>query len=98
VSVQKSENELFKAVTKLRNEDECRKFFYDLCTPAEISAMSERWYVARLLDKGGMSYRDIMEKTGISTTTISRVARFMYQEKYQGYKKILERIKKGEKE
>jgi TrpR-related protein YerC/YecD len=97
VTIQKNESELFKAIVELKDADECRRFFYDLCTPAELSAMSERWYLARLLDKGGMSYREIMEKTGISTTTVSRVARFMYQEKYQGYRTVLDRIRKGEK-
>lgn len=97
MTVQKNENELYKAILELKNIDECKRFFYDLCTPAELSAMSERWYVARLLEKGNLSYRDITEKTGISTTTISRVARFMFQEKYCGYKTIIERMKKGEK-
>ncbi len=75
---------------QLKTEDEIRRFLTDLCTPGEIKDFSERWLIARLLHKGGMSYRDISAATGASTTTVGRVARFLEQEPHQGYKIILE--------
>ncbi|SMF61079.1 YerC/YecD family TrpR-related protein [Allosphingosinicella indica] len=57
----------------------------DLCTPAEVHSLAERWHVARLLTTG-MSYREIHEATGVSTTTVVRVARFLNQEPHQGYR------------
>ena len=66
----------------------------DLCTPAEVRTLAERWHVARLLDGTDMSYRDIHEATGVSTTTIVRVARFLKQENNLGYRALLDRIKK----
>ena len=70
-----------------------RRFLIDLCTPAERRALSERWHVARLLDQGDLSYRQINEATGVSTTTIGRVARFLNEEPHQGYRLILDRQK-----
>lgn len=64
----------------------------DLCTPAEVRTVAERWHVARLLDGTDLSYRDIHEATGVSTTTIVRVARFLRQEPHQGYRRALDRI------
>jgi len=61
--------------------------------PAEFRAMAERWHVAQLLDKGGQSYRDINAETGVSTTTIARVARFLKDEPHQGYRAVLDRQK-----
>ena len=63
----------------------------DLCTPAEIHTLAERWHVARLLDGTELSYRDIHEATGVSTTTIVRVARFLRQEPNNGYRAALDR-------
>ncbi|HHI88672.1 MAG TPA: TrpR like protein, YerC/YecD [Hellea balneolensis] len=83
---------LARAFAMARNAEEVERFLVDLCTPAELRALSERWHVARLLDKGGMSYRDISAKTGVSTTTIGRVARFLNEEPHQGYRLILERM------
>ena len=69
------------------------KFLVDLCTPAELRALSERWHVAQLLDSGDLSYRDINAQTGVSTTTIARVARFLKDEPHQGYRAVLDRQK-----
>ncbi|MFA6279713.1 MAG: YerC/YecD family TrpR-related protein [Bdellovibrionales bacterium] len=87
------EKELFAAFMTLKNEDDCRRFFYDLCTPKELSDMAERWWVARLLNEGGLSYRAIHQLTGVSVTTIGRVARFLEQENYKGYKLVLDKNK-----
>jgi TrpR-related protein YerC/YecD len=88
---------LWQAIMQLKTPDECRRFFVDLCTPGEIADFTERWHIARLLDKGDQSYRDIAETTGASTTTVGRVARFLSQEGYQGYRMVLDRLKKAKK-
>jgi len=77
----------------LKDAQECRRFLLDICTPAEIKALSERWKVARLLHAGTTSYREIHEETGVSVTTIGRVARFLNQEPHQGYTAVLNRTK-----
>lgn len=72
----RAEHNLFNAVASLRSADECRAFFKDLCTPAEIQAMADRWAVVDWL-KQGLPYREIQKLTGVSVTTIGRVARFL---------------------
>ena len=66
--------ELMRAISLLENEQEALAFFTDLSTPAELEAMSDRWEVVPLLRKG-IPYRTIHERTGVSVTTITRVAR-----------------------
>ncbi|AIF81924.1 trpr like protein, yerc/yecd [endosymbiont of Acanthamoeba sp. UWC8] len=83
------ENELYEVILKLKTLEDCYAFFRDLCTPAEIKAMQERWHVAQLLHAGDLSYRDIYNRTGVSISTIGRVARFLKHEPYGGYRKIL---------
>ncbi len=84
---------LCRAITSLGDEKEARRFLADLCTPAEIRALSERWHVARLLSETDLSYREIHKVTGVSTTTIARVARFLNDEPHQGYQSVLSKIK-----
>jgi TrpR-related protein YerC/YecD len=69
-----SEDALFEAIVSLRNIDEGRNFFRDLCTPAELQALVDRWQVVKLL-KQDLPYRQIRTMTGVSVTTIGRVAR-----------------------
>ncbi len=64
----------------------------DLCTPAEVRTLAERWHVARLLQAGTLSYREISEHTGVSPTTVVRVARFLRQEPHQGYRAVIEKL------
>jgi len=71
-----AERNLFAAVAALRTAQECRAFFRDLCTPAELQAMADRWAVVEFL-KRGVPYREIHRITGVSVTTIGRVARFL---------------------
>ncbi len=85
--------ELYRAFCLLKNEDEARRFLIDICTPAEINALAERLAIACALDQGERSYRDIASDIGASTTTVARVARFLNQENYQGYKLIFSRMK-----
>jgi TrpR-related protein YerC/YecD len=74
------------------NEAEMSRLLTDLCTPAEIRTLAERWHVARLLDGTQLSYRDIHEATGVSTTTIVRVARFLRQEPHKGYRAAIDKL------
>ena len=67
---------LYKAFLTLDKPIEVRQFLLDLCTPSEVEAMVDRWWTASLL-KEGRSYREISEITGVSVTTIGRVARYM---------------------
>ena len=69
-----SERNLFAAMLTLKSVDECRAFFRDLCTPAELQALADRWAVVEWLQKG-LPYREIHRLTGVSVTTIGRVAR-----------------------
>ena len=85
---------LNEAILLLKNKNEVNDFLKDLCTPSELKALEERWSVAQLLYEDTLSYRDIATKLETSTTTVTRVARFLSNEPYQGYKKILKRIKK----
>ena len=71
-----AERNLCAAVATLRTAEECRAFFRDLCTPAELQAMSDRWAVVDYL-KRDVPYREIHRLTGVSVTTIGRVARFL---------------------
>src|SRR6185437_11509579 len=75
--------------------EEMGRLLTDLCTPAEIRTMAERWHVARLLDGTTLSYREIHDATGVSTTTIVRVARFLRQEPHQGYRGALDALAAG---
>ena len=81
---------LSEALLSLETAQEVKQFLEDLCTPAEIEAMVDRWRVAQLL-RQGMSYRDIREITEVSVTTIGRVARFI-EHGTGGYRTALERI------
>ena len=65
---------LYKAILTLKTEEECYAFFQDLCTVSELRAMEQRFEVAELLSQG-MIYNDILERTGASSATISRVNR-----------------------
>jgi TrpR-related protein YerC/YecD len=93
--VEKAENELYGAFLSLQSRKEVRDFLSDLATPAEIRAFVERWRITRLLDEGKLSYREIADEVGASTTTVTRCARFLREMPYQGYRKVLDRMKGG---
>ena len=84
-----AERNLFAAVASLRSAEECRAFFRDLCTPAEIQAMADRWAVVDWLMRG-VPYREINRLTGVSVTTVSRVARCL-ADGNGGYSLVLRR-------
>lgn len=86
--IRKQEKEkLFEAILSLENVEECARFFDDLCTINELNVMAQRLEVAVLL-KQGETFNTIVEKTGASTATISRVNRCL---KYGagGYESVL---------
>ncbi|MDF2567195.1 MAG: TrpR-like protein YerC/YecD [Oscillospiraceae bacterium] len=81
---------LFKAILTLKNEDECYNFFEDLCTVPELKAMSQRLHVAKMLSEKRV-YSDIVNETGASTATISRVNRSLNYGS-DGYSIVFERM------
>jgi TrpR-related protein YerC/YecD len=89
VQRKRAEDALFRAVKSLRTTAECRSFFKDLCTPAELQALADRWQVVELLLQG-MPYRQIHDRTGVSVTTVGRVARFL-TDGFGGYRTAIER-------
>lgn len=67
---------LYETILKLKDLDECCRFFDDLCTPTELRSLEQRFDVAVYLQQG-LVYLDILDKTGASSATISRVRRSM---------------------
>jgi TrpR-related protein YerC/YecD len=86
-----AEDAVFEAVISLETVDECRNFFKDLCTPAELQALVDRWQVVECLEKD-LPYRKIHDLTGVSVTTIGRVARFL-SNGFGGYRTAIDRIR-----
>lgn len=80
----------FEAVLQLKNEEECYRFFEDVCTVNELLSIAQRFQVARML-RAGSTYLDIAEKTGASTATISRVNRSLNYGA-DGYSLVLDRL------
>ena len=82
---------MYKAILSLNSVEECMRFFDDLCTVSELMAMEQRYQVAVYLSQG-MIYNDILERTGASSATISRVNRSL-QYGSDGYAVAFERLK-----
>ncbi|MEG2000899.1 MAG: YerC/YecD family TrpR-related protein [Evtepia sp.] len=82
---------LYESVLKLETLEDCRNFFRDLCTITELRAMEQRIEVAMYLHEG-MIYNDILERTGASSATISRVNRCL-QYGAGGYQRVLPQMK-----
>jgi TrpR-related protein YerC/YecD len=89
-------DQLCDALLTPNNREEMRRLLLDLCTPAEIRTLAERWHVARLLDGTDLSYREIHDGTGVSTTTIVRVGRFLRQEPNEGYRRAIDALGNGD--
>lgn len=90
------EHRLFEAIALIRTTEEAKKFFQDLCTPMEIQAMADRWRVVDWIKKG-KPYRQIYDETGVSVTTVGRVARCIMLGE-GGYNLVYERIEKKRNE
>ena len=81
---------LYRAIVSIQTVEECRSFLEDLCTVSELKAMAQRMDVALLLDEG-LIYSEILERTGASSATISRVSRSL-QHGADGYAIVFERL------
>lgn len=88
-----SSDTLYEALIALNDVDECRRFLQDLCTVSELKAMEQRMEVAMLLDEG-LIYSDILDRTGASSATISRVNRALHYGS-DGYKSVIPRLKES---
>ena len=86
--------DLYAAILQLQTVEEVESFFFDLCTPAELEGVIDRWRVAQMLVRK-MPYRQIAAETNVSTATIVRVARFLNNGN-DGYRTIMRRLGKIE--
>jgi len=82
---------LAEALIAVNTVDEAQAFLADLCTPAEIRALEERWMVAQYLDQG-LPYREVARLAHASTTTVVRVARYLKEMPHKGYRLLLDRL------
>jgi TrpR-related protein YerC/YecD len=88
----KHDKELVEAISNLEGNKEVTSFLRDLLTPAEIEEFSRRFQIAKLLWTTNLPYLEIAKKVGTSTTTVTRVAQWLYKEPWQGYATALERV------
>ena len=88
-------DELFKAILLLQDEEDCYRFFEDICTVNEIHAIAQRLQVAKLLSEN-KTYSEIENRTKASTATISRINKCLVYGS-DGYRRILERLAESEK-
>ncbi len=79
-------NELFELIASMKNADDCKALFNDLCTVKEIEQMAQRVKAAKLLIEG-KTYNQVIEETDISSATLSRVSRCVQYG--EGYSKFL---------
>ena len=94
IAKKEKSDRLYKAILTLETEEECYNFFQDLCTIPELRSMEQRYEVATLLSEG-MVYSDILERTGASSATISRVNRSLIYGA-GGYESVLEKMREQE--
>ena len=94
IAKKEKSDRLYQAILTLETEEECYNFFQDLCTISGLRSMEQRYEVASLLNDG-MIYNDILEKTGASSATISRVNRSLIYGS-GGYESVLEKMKEKE--
>lgn len=87
---QKETRELLCAILSLKNLDEAERFFRDLLTVEEIREFGKRWQAARMIAKG-VSYRNVAKETGLSTATVTRVAKWL-KKGMGGYTLVLKHL------
>ena len=85
-------DDLFQAMLLLDDQEDCYRFFEDLCTVGELKAMAQRWLVVKMLTDE-RTYAEIIKETGVSTATISRVKKCLHYGA-DGYRKIVDQYKK----
>lgn len=83
--------DLFKAILALKDTEECRRFFRDLCTLEEMADMADRWQMVKMIVRD-IPYREIAKKLDVSTTTVARVGNWLRQGT-GGYQLIVKRLK-----
>lgn len=81
---------LYQAILSLKDQEDCYRFFDDLCTVGEIQVMAQRWMVARMLQEGE-TFNAINEKTGVSSATITRVRKYLVYGA-DGYNRVIARL------
>jgi len=96
ISKKEKSDALYQAILLLKTEEEVYNFFQDLCTVTELRSMEQRFEVAVLLHNG-MIYNDILERTGASSATISRVNRSL-NFGHGGYQVFFDRSQPAEEE
>ena len=84
--------ELCEAMRSMRSVDELERFLRDLCTVGELETLAHRWQVAQYLDQG-LPYHEVAQKTGASTTTVTRVAQWLRRGE-GGYRLALDRLRR----
>ena len=94
IAKKEKSDRLYKAILTLETEEECYNFFQDLCTIPELRSLEQRYEVATLLSQG-LIYNDILERTGASSATISRVNRSLIYGA-GGYESVLEKMREQE--
>lgn len=82
--------ELLEAICTLKGKNEAKKFLRDLLTEQEIIEFGKRWQAARMLSKN-VAYSEIEKKTGLSSTTVARVSRWL-NKGMGGYKLMINRL------
>jgi TrpR-related protein YerC/YecD len=88
----KSDRELIKAFLALKTEAEMQFFLRDILSLPEIKEVSKRFQIAKMLWFGGQSYATIAQKAKTSTTTVTRVADWLYKKGLNGYQIVLKRL------
>ena len=94
IAKKEKSDRLYKAILTLETEEECYNFFQDLCTIPELCSLEQRFELAKLLNDG-LIYNDILERTGASSATISRVNRSLIYGA-GGYESVLEKMREQE--
>lgn len=89
VSKNKKTANLYRAILDLKTVSEAQRFFRDLLTSEEIVEFTRRWEAAQLLNDG-YTYAAIIKQTGLSSRTVARISKWLYQGR-NGYKLILNR-------
>ena len=84
--------DLYAAFSTISSKQEFENFLSDICTPREIKALTERWKMAQMLYTTNLPQDAIAKKVGGSVATVTRVARFLYTEKFGGYSTVLARL------
>lgn len=86
----KNSRDLFQTILRLNNLKEAKNFFRDLMTAEEIVELSRRWQAAQMLN-AGFPYTEIQEKTGLSSTTVARISKWL-NHGMKGYKTMLNKV------